>query len=71
MMSLLDRPRLEAYPKPQESWLVRAAMAVPNLLPVVLPFFEGRGLQGEREYRRRLFARGDAIEVEGRLQPTE
>jgi NAD(P)-dependent dehydrogenase (short-subunit alcohol dehydrogenase family) len=71
MMSLLDRPRLEAYPKPPESWLVRAAMTVPNLLPVVLPFFEGRGRQGEQEYRRQLVARGDAIEVDGRLQLTE
>ena len=46
-------------------------MAVPNLLPVVLPFFEGRGLQGEREYRRQLVARGDAIEVDGQLQLAE
>jgi hypothetical protein len=71
MMALLDRPRLEAYPKPRESWLVRAAMAVPSLLPVLLPFFEGRGRQGEQEYRRRLVARGDAVEVDGRLQLTD
>jgi NAD(P)-dependent dehydrogenase (short-subunit alcohol dehydrogenase family) len=71
MMTLLDRPRLEAYPKPRESWLVRAAMAMPSLLPVLLPFFEGRGQQGEQEYRRRLVARGDAVEVDGRLQLTD
>jgi hypothetical protein len=71
MVALLDRPRLEAYPKPHESWLVRAAMAVPNLLPAVLPFFEGKGRQGEQEYRRQLVARGDAIEVDGQLQLAE
>jgi hypothetical protein len=37
----------------------------------VLPFFEGRGRQGEQEYRRQLVARGDAIEVDGRLQLTD
>ena len=68
MVALLDRPRLEAYPKPQESWLVRAAMAVPNLLPVVLPLFEGKGRQGEQEYLRQLIARGDAVHVDGQLR---
>jgi NAD(P)-dependent dehydrogenase (short-subunit alcohol dehydrogenase family) len=71
MMRLLDRPRLEAYPKPSESWLVRLAMAVPSLLPVVLPFFAGRGQRGEREYLRQLVARGDVVEVDGQLQLAE
>ena len=71
MVALLDRPRLEAYPKPPESWLVRAAMTVPNLLPVLLPFFAGRGHRGEQEYRRQLVARGDAVEVDGQLQLAE
>ncbi|HEY2284771.1 MAG TPA: SDR family oxidoreductase [Streptosporangiaceae bacterium] len=71
MIALLDRPRLEAYPKSGESWLVRLAMAVPNLLPVVLPFFEGRGRAGEQEYLRRLVARGDAVRVDGQLRLTE
>jgi NAD(P)-dependent dehydrogenase (short-subunit alcohol dehydrogenase family) len=71
MIGLLDRPRLEAYPKPQESWLVRAAMAVPSLLPVVLPFFEGRGQRGEQEYLRTLIARGDVTEGDGGLRLTE
>jgi NAD(P)-dependent dehydrogenase (short-subunit alcohol dehydrogenase family) len=71
MVGLLDRPRLEAYPKPQESWLVRAALAVPSLLPVVLPFFEGKGRQGEQDYVRQLIARGDAVEVDGQLRLAE
>jgi NAD(P)-dependent dehydrogenase (short-subunit alcohol dehydrogenase family) len=71
MIALLDRPRLEAYPKSGESWLVRVAMAVPNLLPVVLPFFEGKGRAGEQEYLRRLVARGDAVRVDGQLHLTE
>ena len=71
MMRLLDRPRLEAYPKPRESWLVRAVLAVPNLLPVLLPLFAGKGERGEREYLRRLIARGDVTEVDGQLQLAE
>ena len=71
MMRLLDRPRLEAYPKPRESWLVRTVLAVPNLLPVLLPLFEGKGERGEQEYLRQLIARGDVAEVDGQLQLTE
>jgi NAD(P)-dependent dehydrogenase (short-subunit alcohol dehydrogenase family) len=71
MVRLLDRPRLEAYPKPQESWLVRAAMAVPNLLPVILPLFAGKGRRGEQEYLRELIARGDVAEVDGQLRLAE
>ena len=48
MMRLLDRPRLEAYPKPRESYLVRAVMAVPNMLFVLMPFFEGKGVKGHQ-----------------------
>jgi NAD(P)-dependent dehydrogenase (short-subunit alcohol dehydrogenase family) len=68
MTGLLDRPRLEAYPKKGESWLVRAAMAVPSLLPVVLPLFEGRGRRGEQAYLRALIARGDVVRVDGQLR---
>jgi NAD(P)-dependent dehydrogenase (short-subunit alcohol dehydrogenase family) len=71
MMRLLDRPRLEAYPKPRESWLVRTVLAVPNLLPVLLPLFAGKGERGEREYLRQLIARGDVTEVDGQLQLAE
>jgi NAD(P)-dependent dehydrogenase (short-subunit alcohol dehydrogenase family) len=71
MVGLLDRPRLEAYPKTGESWLVRVAMAVPNVLPVVLPFFEGKGQRGEQEYLRELVARGDVVDVDGQLRLAE
>jgi NAD(P)-dependent dehydrogenase (short-subunit alcohol dehydrogenase family) len=71
MVGLLDRPRLEAYPKSGESWLVRVAMTVPNLLPVVLPFFEGKGRRGEQEYLGQLIARGEVVSVDGQLQLAE
>jgi len=68
MMSLLDRPRLEAYPKPRESYLVRAVMAVPNSLFFLLPFFEGKGIKGHQDYVAELIERGDIIDVDGRLE---
>jgi len=68
MISVLDRPRLEAYPKPSESRLVRAAMIFPNLLLTLLPLFEGKGEQGQQAYLRKLIERGDVVEVDGRLE---
>jgi short-subunit dehydrogenase len=68
MMSLLDRPRLEAYPKPRESYLVRAVMAVPNSLFFLLPFFEGKGIKGHQDYVATLIERGDIVDVDGRLE---
>ena len=64
MMSLLDRPRLEAYPRPAEARLVRATMAFPNLLFVLLPFFEGKGEAGHKAYLAELVDRGDVIKTE-------
>ena len=68
MMRLLDRPRLEAYPKPRESYLVRAVMAVPNMLFVLVPFFEGKGVKGHQAYLSELIERGDVVDVDGRLE---
>jgi len=68
MMSLLDRPRLEAYPKPRESYLVRAVMAVPNSLFFLLPFFEGKGVKGHQSYLATLIERGDVVDIDGRLE---
>jgi NAD(P)-dependent dehydrogenase (short-subunit alcohol dehydrogenase family) len=68
MMRLLDRPRLEAYPKPRESYLVRAVMAVPNMLFFLVPFFEGKGVKGHQAYLRELIERGDVVDVDGRLE---
>jgi NAD(P)-dependent dehydrogenase (short-subunit alcohol dehydrogenase family) len=69
--SILDRPRLEAYPKPRESYLVRAAMLFPNMLFILLPFFEGKGQRGMQEYIDILAARGDIVKVNGRWQLAE
>lgn len=50
MVSLLDRPRLEVYPKRSESLLTRVAMLAPNLLPWVLPLFRRKGEKGMQTY---------------------
>jgi short-subunit dehydrogenase len=58
MVKLLDKPRLEAYPKPSESWLVRAALLSPNMLPRVMPLFRGKGERGQAKYIADLKRRG-------------
>jgi len=68
MMSLLDRPRLEAYPKPRESYLVRLVMAMPNLLFFLLPLFEGKGEKGHQAYLKQLIERGDVVNIDGHLE---
>lgn len=68
MMSLLDRPRLEVYPKPRESRLVRSVMNFPNIIFILMPFFAGRGEKGMRDYIDVLRARGDVVEVDGKLE---
>ncbi len=66
MAGLLDKPRLEAYPKPSESWLVRAALLAPNLLPRVMPMFRAKGERGQAKYLRHLRERG-LIDERGEL----
>jgi short-subunit dehydrogenase len=58
MVSLLDRPRLEVYPRPGESVLTRVTMFAPNLLPRLLPLFRGKGERGMERYLRTLERRG-------------
>lgn len=58
--SLLDRPRLEAYPRYSESWLVRVGTLSPNLLPRLMKLFRRRGDRGQAAYLRRLEAEGYA-----------
>jgi len=58
MLRMLDRPRLERYPRPSESWLVRVAMLSPNLLPRLMPLFRGRGDRGLVRYLSELERRG-------------
>jgi NAD(P)-dependent dehydrogenase (short-subunit alcohol dehydrogenase family) len=58
MVSLLDRPRLEVYPRHSESVLTRVVMLAPNLLPRVLPLFRGKGEKGMQRYLENLEERG-------------
>ena len=58
MVSLLDRPRLEVYPRLGESVLTRVTMLVPNLLPRLLPLFRGKGERGQERYLHTLERRG-------------
>lgn len=58
MVSLLDRPRLEVYPRPGESVLTRVTMLVPNLLPRLIPLFRGKGERGQDRYLHALERRG-------------
>ncbi|MER6127218.1 SDR family oxidoreductase [Streptomyces sp. NPDC001795] len=70
-VSLLDRPRLEAYPRPGESWLVRIAMLAPNLLPRLFPLFRRRGERGMARYLEDLRRRGLARRTDGRWELVE
>lgn len=68
VVSMLDRPRLEAYPRAGESRLVRFSMLVPNLLPRLLPLFRRRGERGLARYLEDLRRRGLARQVDGRWE---
>jgi NAD(P)-dependent dehydrogenase (short-subunit alcohol dehydrogenase family) len=68
VVSLLDKPRLEAYVRPGESRLVRAAMMAPNLLPRLFPLFRKRGERGMARYLEDLRRRGLARQVGGRWE---
>ncbi|WP_367325702.1 SDR family NAD(P)-dependent oxidoreductase [Streptomyces sp. HUAS ZL42] len=71
VVSLLDRPRLEAYPRPGESRLVRLAMLAPNLLPRLFPLFRRRGERGMARYLEELRRRGLTRQVDGRWELVE
>ena len=71
VVSLLDRPRLEAYPRSGESRLVRFAMLAPNLLPRVFPLFRKRGDRGMARYLEELRRRGLARQTDGRWELVE
>jgi NAD(P)-dependent dehydrogenase (short-subunit alcohol dehydrogenase family) len=71
VVSLLDKPRLEAYPRPGESRLVRFAMLMPNLLPRVFPLFRKRGDRGMARYLEELRRRGLARRTDGRWELVE
>ena len=71
VVSLLDKPRLEAYPRTGESRLVRFAMLAPNLLPKVFPLFRRRGERGMARYLEELRRRGLARQSDGRWELVE
>jgi NAD(P)-dependent dehydrogenase (short-subunit alcohol dehydrogenase family) len=71
VVSLLDKPRLEGYPRTGESRLVRFAMLVPNLLPKVFPLFRKRGDRGVARYLEELRSRGLARQTDGRWELVE
>ncbi|MGW5611238.1 SDR family NAD(P)-dependent oxidoreductase [Streptomyces sp. NPDC003753] len=71
VVALLDKPRLEAYPRTGESRLVRLAMLAPNLLPKVFPLFRQRGERGMARYLEDLRRRGLARRVDGRWELVE
>jgi NAD(P)-dependent dehydrogenase (short-subunit alcohol dehydrogenase family) len=58
VMRMLDSPCLERYPRVSESWTVRLAMLVPNLLPKLIPLFRKKGLRGHARYLESLRRRG-------------
>ncbi|WP_406267542.1 SDR family oxidoreductase [Streptomyces sp. NBC_00191] len=71
VVSLLDKPRLEAYPRAGESRLVRFAMLMPNLLPRLFPLFRKRGDRGMVRYLEDLRRRGLARRTDGRWELVE
>lgn len=71
VVSLLDKPRLEAYVRPGESRLVRFAMLAPNLLPRLFPLFRKRGERGMARYLEDLRRRGLARQAGGRWELVE
>ena len=71
VVSLLDKPRLEAYPRHGESLLVRCAMLAPNLLPRLFPLFRRRGERGMDRYLEDLRRRGLARRSNGRWELVE
>ena len=65
MMKVLDKKRIEVYPKLSESWLVKTAMLMPNALPRLMPLFRGKGERGMKKYLDDLRRRGLIETVDG------
>ena len=65
MMRLLDKPKLEVYPRRSEAWLVKAAMLIPNQLPAAMKLFRRKGERGLARYLKQLRAAGKIVDVDG------
>ena len=71
MMKVLDKKRIEVYPKLSESWLVKTAMLMPNALPRLMPLFRGKGERGMKKYLDDLRRRGLIETVDGKDRLTQ
>ena len=65
MLKVLDKRRIEVYPRVSESWLVKTAMLMPNALPRLMPLFRGKGERGMQKYLQRLRDEGHLETVDG------
>ena len=65
MLKVLDKGKIEVYPKVSESWLVKTAMLMPNALPRLMPLFRGKGERGMKKYLDDLRKRGLIETVDG------
>jgi 2-dehydro-3-deoxy-L-rhamnonate dehydrogenase (NAD+) len=65
VLRMLDQPCLERYVRPSESWTVRLAMLVPNLLGRLIPLFRRQGDAGHRRYLASLEQRGVIHQQDG------
>ena len=65
MMKVLDKRKIEVYPRVSESWLVKTAMLMPNALPRLMPLFHGKGERGMEKYLQRLRNEGHIETVDG------
>lgn len=68
VMRMLDSPCLERYPRPSESWTVRLAMLVPNMLPRLIPLFRKKGVRGHARYLESLRRRGLLVSRAGKWE---
>ena len=58
VIKALEKPRLELFVRPSESWTARLVMLVPGVLPYVLPLFRRKSEKGHRNYVVSLEQRG-------------
>lgn len=65
VLRMLDDPCLERYVRPSESFTVRLAMLVPNLLGRLIPLFRRQGDAGHRRYLVSLEQRGMIRQQDG------
>jgi short-subunit dehydrogenase len=64
VLRALDKPSLEMFVRPGESWTARLAMLAPGILPYILPLFRRKSEAGHRKYLVSLEQRG-LIKKEG------